>query len=782
MTGRADLYSLGVRPLRVPVRPSAVCGSEVHGSARRARARASTAPCRLTRALGPVLSRALAKEPSDRYATAGEFVEEAVAALGGKELPPELDFRTPLVGQGGRPSVGYARHGTRRCTGRGKWPSSPGRGAWVRPVSQPSWPRGSCAGRRGAVRELRRRRHRAAAALAEAGAVTTPVLLVIDDLDAANDELLDAVRHAGRAVRSTSALVLATSRTAFPGAPHRSFSRWTPLRSPSWPGRSRATLPCRFRSMPCSRRPAGVPLRGPRDRRRVAARRGKPPPRGGCAPAAAGRQELRAAQADLTSSVVDLQRALGRVQADSAAAERVCPFKGLASFDVADADAFFGREQIVAELVARLPGATLLGVVGPSGSGKSSHRASGLSAALASGRSPARRTGRRSSSGRESIRSTSSHGRRARTARSSCSSSTSSRRSSRSAATRPSAWSSSTRSPAPRRTRRSSSPSGPILRSLRCSSRAGEPARREPRPRRPDEGGGPAACDRATRSPRRAPHRARPRGRPGRRRRRRAGRVAAALDGAGRALAAPRRSDAAARRVPESGGVRGAVARIAEEAYEGFTPQQRRPRGGSSSGWPAWTETTLFAAALRSRSRARHERGRSPGGDRPHGQPARDRQRGCLEVSHEALLASGRAPGMAGRGRGRSRLHGHVIRAAREWEDAGRDWPSCTGALGSRAALDWAADHDSELNVLDGRPRRESRGERGREPPHRRTNRRLRLLLAGAVVFLVAAVAGGASPYSSPSRRGGSLTGRRAARFAQALAVARAAVVAHDRG
>ena len=77
--------------------------------------------------------------------------------------------------------------------------------------------------------------------------------------------------------------------------------------------------------------------------------------------AAAGRQELRAAQAELTSSVVDLQRALD-AQADAEVVERACPFKGLASFGVADADAFFGRERVVAELVARLPGATLLGV------------------------------------------------------------------------------------------------------------------------------------------------------------------------------------------------------------------------------------------------------------------------------------------------------------------------------------------------------------------------------------------------------------------------------------
>ena len=38
----------------------------------------------------------------------------------------------------------------------------------------------------------------------------------------------------------------------------------------------------------------------------------------------------------------------------------------------ADAEVFFGRERLVAELVARLVGAPLLGIVGPSGSGKSS--------------------------------------------------------------------------------------------------------------------------------------------------------------------------------------------------------------------------------------------------------------------------------------------------------------------------------------------------------------------------------------------------------------------------
>ena len=46
---------------------------------------------------------------------------------------------------------------------------------------------------------------------------------------------------------------------------------------------------------------------------------------------------------------------------------------------------FFGREQLVAEMVARLAGAPLMGIVGPSGSGKSSALRAGLLAALAAG-------------------------------------------------------------------------------------------------------------------------------------------------------------------------------------------------------------------------------------------------------------------------------------------------------------------------------------------------------------------------------------------------------------
>src|SRR5204862_7155606 len=56
----------------------------------------------------------------------------------------------------------------------------------------------------------------------------------------------------------------------------------------------------------------------------------------------------------------------------------VCPFKGLAPFEPADAEFFFGRERLVDELVARLADTPLLALVGPSGSGKSSLLRAGL--------------------------------------------------------------------------------------------------------------------------------------------------------------------------------------------------------------------------------------------------------------------------------------------------------------------------------------------------------------------------------------------------------------------
>ena len=58
------------------------------------------------------------------------------------------------------------------------------------------------------------------------------------------------------------------------------------------------------------------------------------------------------------------------------------PFAGLAAFQEADADRFFGRQQEIANAVARLRSQPLLAIVGPSGAGKSSLVRAGIIPAL----------------------------------------------------------------------------------------------------------------------------------------------------------------------------------------------------------------------------------------------------------------------------------------------------------------------------------------------------------------------------------------------------------------
>jgi WD40 repeat protein/class 3 adenylate cyclase len=61
------------------------------------------------------------------------------------------------------------------------------------------------------------------------------------------------------------------------------------------------------------------------------------------------------------------------------------PYKGLEAFQPQDAEFFFGREELVADLGRRLSGSAFLAVIGPSGSGKSSVVRAGLIPAIWSG-------------------------------------------------------------------------------------------------------------------------------------------------------------------------------------------------------------------------------------------------------------------------------------------------------------------------------------------------------------------------------------------------------------
>jgi WD40 repeat protein len=68
--------------------------------------------------------------------------------------------------------------------------------------------------------------------------------------------------------------------------------------------------------------------------------------------------------------------------------EDVCPYRGLQAFDEAHAEYFFGREADVQRLLEHVKGGRFLAVVGASGSGKSSLVRAGLIPALKNGRLP----------------------------------------------------------------------------------------------------------------------------------------------------------------------------------------------------------------------------------------------------------------------------------------------------------------------------------------------------------------------------------------------------------
>ena len=96
---------------------------------------------------------------------------------------------------------------------------------------------------------------------------------------------------------------------------------------------------------------------------------------------------------DVAALAAAFREALGR-EALALAAEgaKRNPYKGLRAFEEADALDFFGREALVERLVTRLServdGSRFLGVVGPSGSGKSSAVRAGLVPALRRGALP----------------------------------------------------------------------------------------------------------------------------------------------------------------------------------------------------------------------------------------------------------------------------------------------------------------------------------------------------------------------------------------------------------
>ncbi len=314
---------------------------------------------------------------------------EPVAA---PELPDQLESAAdePLVGRGAE-IAWLLEHWERAETGSGALvaltgPPGIGKTRLAAELAEEAHRRGA-----GVLYAPAARSAAALRALGQARGVSRPTLLVLDDMERADSAVAAAACDAAAATANAPLLLLATGTEvgALNGLQPRATLAVEPLGVESVRAIAALYADDEAAEVPAERlldASHGIPRRvhdvaADWARREAARRVGAIAGR-----AAAGRAELRTMEDELAGGVVQLQTAREHVEPQNGdGGPVVCPFKGLASFEAADAPYFFGRERLIAELVARLVGAPLLGVVGPSGSGKSSAVRAGLLPALASG-------------------------------------------------------------------------------------------------------------------------------------------------------------------------------------------------------------------------------------------------------------------------------------------------------------------------------------------------------------------------------------------------------------
>jgi WD40 repeat protein/DNA-binding SARP family transcriptional activator len=320
------------------------------------------------------------------------------APSGTEDLPPALDGGSPILAGRDRELGDLIALLADACDGRGST-------VFV------SGPRGSGRTRLAAdlAREALRRRMTvvyAGAGDAIADALATvrradesgrPVLLVVDDADYIRPEVLDRAAAVGaNGARRRLLLVIihasAEPPAAFAGQAARRVELG-PLGEAAIAEIARLYGPAGAEPPPAEElavESSGLPLAVHRAAAEWARARASQTAGASAGRAAAERHELRAAEAELSSDLLALRTVdeHGRLyggEEQGGPSPAICPFLGLTTFDAAHAEYFFGRERLVAELVARLVGSPLLAVVGRSGSGKSSVVRAGLLPALASG-------------------------------------------------------------------------------------------------------------------------------------------------------------------------------------------------------------------------------------------------------------------------------------------------------------------------------------------------------------------------------------------------------------
>ena len=344
-------------------------------------------------ALDAVLARGLAKQPDDRFPSCAALiaaVRDALDSATTHALPAPLDGPAPpLAGRASElQALREAWLGVRRGAA----------GALI----LVSGPRG--AGKTRLLGELARELHggvcvRYATAVASEAEVLpalaqpAPALIIVEDLDAAGPPILDALEAAAR----ERGVLVAGSFRAAGGAELESLIDRVPqiplgpldqdaIRSIAelYAGEDARDLPLDSVLRASGGMPGSVHELVSEWARGAATRRLQT----SAGRVAEGRADLRDAEAAVADDVQALQLIRERARIyfpELAATPGGPPFKGLEPFEAADADRFFGRERLIAELVARLAGAPMLCLVGASGSGKSSLLRAGLLPVLAGG-------------------------------------------------------------------------------------------------------------------------------------------------------------------------------------------------------------------------------------------------------------------------------------------------------------------------------------------------------------------------------------------------------------
>src|SRR4051794_28675460 len=190
--------------------------------------------------------------------------------------------------------------------------------------------------------------------LARARAAPGPTVVVVDDAGQAPDEVRDALETFGAAVSGVPVLALVLDAGDGPngdglvlaplaaGAVQAIVTRYVPGGDP----------PSEWLLGASGGVPGAIHELAGQWARREAARHAEQRIESGARRTAEQRVDLRSLERELADDLEVLSAAREPDAAPSGVAG-VCPFKGLASFQEADAQYFFGRERLVAELVAR---------------------------------------------------------------------------------------------------------------------------------------------------------------------------------------------------------------------------------------------------------------------------------------------------------------------------------------------------------------------------------------------------------------------------------------------